>query len=73
MEQYIGAYVNYFEDNWLDWLSLTKFVGTNNKSETTKITLFFLYKGFYPQMSLKTAKSLPSNIREENADFFLPK
>ena len=70
MEQFFRAYVNYLQDNWPDLLPLAKFTSNNTKSETTKVSLFFTNKEFYPRMGFKPAKPPLSNIREVNADVF---
>ena len=69
-KQYLRAYVNYFQDEWLDWLPLDEFTGNNTKSETTKVSFFFANKGFHPYMGFEPAKLPPNNIREINADTF---
>ena len=70
IEKYLRAYVNYLQDDWLDWLPLAKFTGNNTKSETTKVSPFFANKKFHPRMSFEPAKPLLSNIREVNTDAF---
>ena len=70
IEQYFRAYVNYLQDNWPDWLLLAKFTGNNTKSKTTKVSSFFVNKGFHPYIGFKPAKPPPSNIRKVNADVF---
>ena len=69
IEQYLCAFVNYLQDDWLDWLLLAEFVGNNTESETTKVTLFFANKGFHPRMGFEPTRS-PSNANELNADTF---
>ena len=70
MEQYLRAYVNYFQDDWPDWLLLAEFTGNNTKSETTKVSLFFTNKRFHPCMSFESAKPPSNNIRKVNANTF---
>ena len=70
MKQYLRAYVNYLQDNWPNWLFLAEFTGNNTKSETTRISPFFVYKRFHSHMGFKPTKPLPNNIREVNADAF---
>ena len=72
MEQYLRAFVNYFQDDWLEWLPLAEFVGNNTESETTKVTPFFANKGFHPRMGVEptTERLQPTNANKLNADAF---
>ena len=70
MEQYLRVYVNYFQDNWSDWLPLAEFTNNNTKSEITKVSPFFANKGFHSHMGFEPAKPPFSNIKEVNADIF---
>ena len=69
MEQYLRAFVNYLQDDWLEWLPLAEFVGNNTESETTKVTPFFANKGFHPCIGFEPT-SPPTNANELNADAF---
>ena len=69
MEQYLRAFVNYLQDDWLDWLPLAEFVGNNTESETTKVTPFFANKGFHPRMGFEPTRP-PTNANELNANAF---
>lgn len=70
MEKYLRAYVNYFQDDWPDWLPIAEFTGNNTESETTKVSPFFANKGFHPRMGFEPAEPPPSNIQKVNADAF---
>ena len=69
MEQYLCSFVNYLQDDWLDWLPLAEFVGNNTELETTKVTPFFANKGFHPRMGVEpiTARP-PTNANKLNAN-----
>ena len=69
MEQYLRAFVNYLQDDWPEWLPLAEFVGNNTESKTTKVTLFFANKGFYPRMGFEPMRP-PINISEFNTKTF---
>ena len=69
MEQYFCSFVNYLQDDWLEWLPLAEFVGNNTESETTKVTPFFANKSFHPRMSVEPTRP-PINANELNADTF---
>ena len=70
IEQYLCSFVNYLQDDWLDWLLLAELVGNNTESETTKITPFFANKGFYPRLGVEPTRP-PTNANELNADGFV--
>ena len=70
IEQYFRAFVNYLQDDWLDWLPLAKFIGNNTESETTKVTHFFANKGFHPRMGFEPNTSPLTNTNELNAEVF---
>ena len=72
MEQYFCAFVNYLQDDWLEWLPLAEFVGNNTESETTKVIPFFANKGFHPRMGVEPSigTKQPTNANELNAESF---
>ena len=35
LEQYLRSYVNYAQDDWVNWLPLAEFAANNHKSETS--------------------------------------
>jgi hypothetical protein len=37
--EYLRKYVNYAQDDWVDWLSVAKFQANNTKNATTGMTL----------------------------------
>jgi len=41
MEQYLGSYVNYQQDDWCQWLPIAEFMGNNHVSETTGTSPIF--------------------------------
>jgi hypothetical protein len=51
MEQYLRAYVNYQQDNWVQYLPLAEFAANNHVSETTTVSPFFANYGFDPRLS----------------------
>ena len=71
MEQYLRSFVNYLQDDWLDWLPLAEFVSNNTELETTKVTPFFANKGFHPRIGFEpTRPPIGANANELNADAF---
>ena len=52
LEHYLRSYVNYLQDDWVQWLPLAEFTQNNSQSDSSGISLFFANKGFYPQLSI---------------------
>jgi hypothetical protein len=50
LEQYLRAYVNYLQDDWVYWLPLAEFAYNNSVHASTGITLFYAEKGFHPSI-----------------------
>lgn len=53
MEQYLRAYVNYLQDDWVEWLPAAEFAANNHISETTGATPFFATYGFHPRFGVE--------------------
>ena len=47
----LHLYVNYLQNNWVCWLSIVEFINNNAVNKSTKMTPFYLNKGFSPHMS----------------------
>lgn len=69
LEQYLWAFINFQQDNWVQWLRKAKFAYNNTIHSSTKMTLFFALLGYHPRMSYKhninkcsASKSANSNI-----------
>ena len=48
MKNYLQAYVNYAQDDWVDHLPMAEFLANNHINELTGMTPFFADNGFYP-------------------------
>ncbi len=59
MEQYLRVYINFYQDNWIDWLPLAKFVTNNQVSEAIGFSPFFANYDFHPYLDIEPAKSNP--------------
>jgi hypothetical protein len=53
MEQYLRAYVNYQQDDWVRFLPMAEFAAKNHVSKTTGISPFFVNYGLNPKMDFK--------------------
>jgi transposase InsO family protein len=66
LEQYLRAYVNYPQDDWVNWLPLAEFAANNHKSATTGVTPFYAVYGQLPRMgneSPRGTRKLPEKQR----------
>lgn len=51
MERYLRSYVNYLQDDWLEWLPSAEFAANNTESSAINTSPFFANYGFHPRMS----------------------
>jgi hypothetical protein len=49
-KQYLKTYMNFRQNNWVDWLPLAEFASNNAVSETTGFSPFFANYGFNPKL-----------------------
>ena len=52
LEHYLWSYVNYFQDDWAQWLPLAEFAANNTVSKSSRMIPFFANKGYHPRLSL---------------------
>jgi len=50
LEQYLRSYVNYLQDDWVNWLPMAEFAVNNHKSESTGVSPFYAVNGQHPLM-----------------------
>jgi hypothetical protein len=67
MEQYLQAYVNYLQDDWLEWLPLVEFAANNQASETIGFSLFLANQGFDPCCQFDLSPAVTNNINDQQA------
>ena len=48
MKNYLRAYVNHLQDNWVDHLQMAEFLANNYINKSTGMTLFFADNSFHP-------------------------
>ncbi|KAI9041724.1 uncharacterized protein KD926_006623 [Aspergillus affinis] len=58
LKNYICAYVNFAQDDWVDYLPVAQFTTNDHVSETTGMTPFFANYGFYPGTGAEPPGSL---------------
>jgi hypothetical protein len=52
-EQYLKTYMNFRQNDWVDWLPLAEFASNNAVSETTGFFLFFANYGFNSKLGFE--------------------
>jgi RNase H-like domain found in reverse transcriptase/Reverse transcriptase (RNA-dependent DNA polymerase)/Integrase zinc binding domain len=70
LEQYLRAFMNFAQDDWVDWLPLAEFASNNAVSETTGYSPFFANYGFHPRLGFepRTACS-PDKTPQQKKEF----
>lgn len=53
MKQYLCSYIDYFQDDWVEYLPMAKFSSNVNTSATTKVLPFLVLYGYISCMSFK--------------------
>ena len=53
MKNYLQAYVNYAQDDWIDHLPMAKFSANNHINELIEMTPFFADNGFHPRTGVE--------------------
>jgi len=48
MKAYLQQVITYSQDDWVDYLLLNEFAANNYVLATTRLTPFFINKGYHP-------------------------
>jgi hypothetical protein len=64
VEQYLRAFMNFHQNDWVQWLPLAEFAANNVISETTGVSPFFANYGFNPRLGVEPSKPCPPNQRQ---------
>ena len=70
MEQYLRAYVNYEQDNWVELLPLAQFAYNNATHASTRLSPFFANYGYHPELQFKRPKAMRLLPSQKSADAF---
>ncbi len=60
LKQYLRAYVNYLQDDWVYWLPLAEFAYNNSVHASVGVTPFYAEKGFHPSIEA-TIQDIPAD------------
>jgi hypothetical protein len=71
VEQYLRAFMNFHQNDWVQWLPLAEFAANNVISETTGVSPFFANYGFNPRIGTEPSKPCPPNLNHaQKRQFF---
>ena len=62
IEQFLRAFTNFAQDDWVDWLPIAEFALNNVTSETTGTSPFFANYGFHPRLGTEPADPCPPDL-----------
>jgi len=68
LEQYLRIYINYQQDDWVEWLPLSEFAYNNSPHSGTGITPFFTNKGFHPKLEVSMNITNSKDAQAMSAD-----
>ncbi|KAI0999706.1 hypothetical protein K3495_g8490 [Podosphaera aphanis] len=61
VEIYLRAFMNFHQDDWVDWLPLAEFAANNVVSETTVVSPFFANYGYNPKIGIEPSSPCHPN------------
>lgn len=64
LNQYLRAFVNFTQDDWVDWLPFAEFAGNNQVNETIGVSPFFANYGYDPYIGIEPRDPKPPNLSE---------
>ena len=66
MKNYLCAYINYTQNDWVDNLPIAEFAASNYINASIKVTPFFAYYRFHPQTGIESSKTYENSKKKEN-------
>jgi hypothetical protein len=68
MEQYLRGFVNYKQDDWVEWLWIAEFVTNNSVLATTGVTPFFANYGIHLRIATEAPLLLTATVGPRRVD-----
>jgi len=68
LEQYLRMFINYRQEQWLEWLATTEFAYNNKVNTSTKVSSFRANSGRDPRMGFEMRKQGKSEGAKEFAE-----
>ena len=69
LEQYLEVYINYQEEDWVNFLPLAEFMFNNASHPATMVTPFFSNKGFHPKLEVSLKPVVLEPAHQVTTDF----
>ena len=60
LEAYLRSYINYKQDDWVDFLPLAEFAYNNSVHSATTVSPFFANYGYHPRLTMSLDTEVPS-------------
>jgi len=60
LETYLRTYINYQQDDWVDYLPIAEFAYNNSIHSATTLSPFFANYGYHPRLTMSLDKDVPS-------------
>ena len=68
LKQYLRAYVNYSQDNWVDFLPIAEFEANSDKNTSTGLAPFLTTKGYLPRSGLEAPATLVEGTQSKRTE-----
>ena len=62
LNKYLRAFVNFTQDDWVEWLPLAEFSLNNQTNKITGVSPFFANYGYNPRLGIEPAEPQPPNL-----------
>ena len=68
LEQYLCCFINYQQDDWVDFLHLAEFACNNSIHSSTRYSPFFANTGCHPRWTMNAHPEVPVGVKAVNAE-----
>jgi hypothetical protein len=70
LEGYLRGFMNFAQDDWVDWLPLAEFASNNAVSETTGVSPFYANYGYHPRLGFEPRQACsPEKTPQQKREF----